>query len=50
MANKYMKKCSILLATKGMQIKMTVRFLFVTVRIAIIKKKTTNDGENVGKK
>jgi hypothetical protein len=36
-ANEYMKKCSTSLATKEMQIKMTLRFYLTSVRLAIIK-------------
>jgi hypothetical protein len=41
MAKKHMKKCSPSLAIKEMQIKTTLRFHLIPVRIAIIKK-TTN--------
>jgi hypothetical protein len=41
MANKQMKKCSISLAIKEMQITTTLRFLLTLVRMAIIK--TTNN-------
>jgi hypothetical protein len=41
MANKYMKKCSTFSAIKELQIKMTLRFHFSPVGIAVIKK--TND-------
>jgi hypothetical protein len=44
-----MKKCSLSLAIKEIQIKTTRRFHLTPVRIAIIKK-TTNVGEDVGKK
>jgi hypothetical protein len=50
MANKYVKKCSTTLANKDMQIKMTLRFHLNPVRIAIIKKTTTNAFEDVGRK
>jgi hypothetical protein len=49
MSNKHMKKCLTSLTTKEMQIKMALRFHLNTVRMAIIKK-TTNAGEDVGKK
>jgi hypothetical protein len=39
---KHMKKCSPSLAIKEMQIKITLRFHFTPVRIAIIKNTTTN--------
>jgi hypothetical protein len=38
MASKYMKKCSIPLTIKEMQIKTELRFYLTTVRMAIIKK------------
>jgi hypothetical protein len=42
MAKKHMKKCSPSLATKEMQIKTTLRFHLIPVRIAIIKNTTNN--------
>jgi hypothetical protein len=42
MAKKHMKKCSPSLAIKEMQIKTTLRFHLIPVRIAIIKNTTTN--------
>jgi hypothetical protein len=51
MARKNMKKCSIPLTIKEMQIKTELRFYLTTVRMAIIKKQTTtNAGEDVGEK
>jgi hypothetical protein len=51
MDKKHMKKCSPSLDTKEMQIKTTIRFHLIPVRIAIIKNTTTtNAGQNVGKK
>jgi hypothetical protein len=42
MAKKHMKKCSLSLAIKEMQIKTTLRIYLIPVRIAIIKNTTTN--------
>jgi DNA-directed RNA polymerase alpha subunit len=42
MAKKHIKKCSLSLAIKEMQIKTTIRFHLTPVRIAIIKNTTTN--------
>jgi hypothetical protein len=42
MVNKYMKKCSTSLATKEMQIKITLRFQLTPVRVAIIKNTNNN--------
>jgi hypothetical protein len=42
MADKYMKKCSISLLIKEMQIKTTLRFHFTPVRLTIIKKTNNN--------
>ena len=42
MANKHMKRCSILLITREMQIKTTMRYYLTPVRLAIIKKSTNN--------
>ena len=41
MANRQMKRCSTLLIRK-MQIKTTMRYYFIPVRIATIKKNTNN--------
>ena len=52
MANKHMKRCSILLAIREMQIKTTVRHHFTPTNMTIIKKKrqiTTRVGENMEK-
>ena len=42
MANKHMKRCSILLITSEMHIKTTMRYHLTLFRMAIIKKSTNN--------
>ena len=42
MANKYMKRCSTSLIIREMQIKPTIRYYFILVRMAIIKKSANN--------
>jgi hypothetical protein len=42
MAKKHMKKCSVSLAIKEMQIKTTLRFHLTPIRVAIISSTTTN--------
>ena len=39
---RHMKRCSISLVVREMQIKTTIRYHFILVRIAIIKKATNN--------
>jgi hypothetical protein len=50
MAKKHKKKCSSSLAIKEMQIKITLRFHFTPVRIAIIKNTTNMCWQGCGEK
>ena len=42
MANRHMKRCSMLLVVREMQIKATMRYHFLTKRMAIIKESESN--------
>jgi hypothetical protein len=50
MAEKHMKKCSVSLAKKEMQIKTTLTFHLSPIRMATIKNSKTNVDEDVEKK
>ena len=43
MAQRHIKECSSSLALREMQVKITMRYHFTPVRIAIIKKSTNNE-------
>jgi hypothetical protein len=45
-----MKKCSTSLAIKKMQIKMTLRFTLILIRMAVMKNTRTNAGKMWGKR
>ena len=42
MANKHMKRCSTSLVIREMQIKTTIRYYFMPVRMVVIQKSTSN--------
>lgn len=50
MTNSYMKKCSISLIIKEIQIKAIMSYHFIPVRIVIIKRRNINIGNSMEKK
>ena len=47
---RYLKRCSASLAIREMQIKTTIRYHLILVRMAIINKSTTSVGEDAEKR
>lgn len=48
MANKHIKRCSISLAIRGMQINTTMRYQYPPIKMPKIKKKKTGTIQNAG--
>ena len=48
MASRYMKRCSTSLPIRGVQIRTTVRYPLISVRVSTVKKRSAN--KDVGKR